>query len=86
LILKASGKSFNEVIIEAKKESQIKVLSGLKQTEAKMMLPGRFYVFREKGTFKLEATDSSGVIVTLNGRIIHQPNSEAQPLKIEVKE
>lgn len=86
LMLKANGKSFNEVIIEAKKESQVRLLSAAKQTEAKMMLPGRFYVFREKGTFKLEATDSSGVVITLNGRIIHQPNEESQPLKIEVKE
>lgn len=86
ITLKAAGKAFNEVIIEAKKESQVKLSTGLKQTEAKMMLPGRFYVFREKGTFKLEATDSSGIVVTLNGRIIHQPNNEPSPLKIEVKE
>lgn len=77
---------YKEVILEAKKDTSIRIKSQDKIAIEKLLESGKYYLFREAIPFTLKSEDPSALQVIVNGRIMHSPKSSSGPMTLEIKE
>jgi len=84
--LKAPTNTYKEVILEAKKDTSVRIKSQGKVAIEKPLESGKFYLFREAIPLTVKSDDPSALQIIVNGRILHSPKNANGPVIVEIKE
>jgi cytoskeleton protein RodZ len=75
-----------EVILEAKRNTSVRIKPQDKIAIEKQLQGGKFYLFKETVPFSIKGEDSGAIQIIVNGRILHTPKNSGQPVNLEIKE